>query len=110
MEIFDKTMHELAAQTPEKQKETIAGWKNICLCPKCPTHTACAKQAEEKLFCAIGGSFKCITEDKGCLCPECPITRSAGLHHTRFCMKGSEFKQKYLHRIHEAYQQAPFKR
>jgi hypothetical protein len=38
MDPFDKIMKVLVGQTPEKQKETIAGWKDLCLCPECPSH------------------------------------------------------------------------
>ncbi len=108
MDKFDTGMKDLIAQKPEGQKNKIMELRNMCMCPNCPTYTSCARSAEEKLFCSTGGSFRCIIEDKGCLCPECPVTDAMGLTHTRFCMNGDEFKQRYLHRIRKDSQMTPF--
>jgi hypothetical protein len=108
MDKFDTGMKDLIAQKPEDQKRKIMELRKLCMCPNCPTYTSCARTAEEKLFCSTGGSFKCISEDKGCLCPECPVADAMGLNHTRFCMNGDEFKQRYLHRIRKEYQMTPF--
>ena len=47
---------------------------NDCICPECKTWLSnpCAKEKNEKLYCATGKSV-CDLTDKGCICGMCPI-------------------------------------
>ncbi len=65
-----------------------------CICPECPTYTDCARDAQELLYCVVGRSARCITEDLGCICPGCPVTAELGLVHLTFCIEGSEPEQR----------------
>ena len=99
MDKFDQTFQGLLKMSPAEQQKKFEAFKGMCICPACPTHTECAKKGKELLYCAIGGSFICITEDLGCLCPTCPITNTAGLNYDRFCLRGDEFKQRHLEQL-----------
>ncbi len=99
MDKFDQTFQGLLKLTPVERRKQIETFQGMCICPGCPTHTECAKKGKELLYCATGGSFICITEDYGCLCPTCPITSAAGLTYDRFCLRGDEFKQRYLAKL-----------
>jgi hypothetical protein len=70
-----KTMERIARKTPQEQADLIAHFKTRCPCGGCPTYTGCTSGAREKLFCVVGRSFMCISQDKGCICPTCPIGR-----------------------------------
>ena len=65
------------------------------ICPGCPTYTNCARDVQELLYCVVGRSARCITEDLGCICPSCPVTAEIGLEHLTFCILGSEAAQRY---------------
>jgi len=67
--------------------------RQMCLCPQCPTYTPCAGDAQERIYCVVGRSPRCITEDLGCICPTCPITEELGLEHLTFCLEGTEAEQ-----------------
>jgi hypothetical protein len=96
MDKFDQTVKSLMAVSLRERTTKIETLKSMCPCPGCPTYNACAKNAKEMLFCLIGKSFHCITQDKGCICPSCPLAKDAGITLDRFCLKGSEFEQRYL--------------
>ncbi|RXE56696.1 hypothetical protein ABH15_00485 [Methanoculleus taiwanensis] len=96
MDRFEEKMKEFKQIPPEKLTEIITQEKELCTCPDCPAYTECAENAAERLFCAIGGSFRCITEQKTCLCPTCPISREYGLTHTAFCVRSAETNQRYF--------------
>ena len=99
MDTFEKTMESIAKKTPQEQADLIADFKAKCPCGGCPTYTVCASKAKEKLFCVVGKSFMCISDDKGCICPTCPIGRDVGLKYQKFCLKGSEMAQRYENTI-----------
>lgn len=65
-----------------------------CTCPECPTYTDCARDAQELIYCVVGKSPACITEDLGCICPGCPVASELGLVHLTFCIEGSEAEQR----------------
>ncbi|MEN6342509.1 MAG: DUF2769 domain-containing protein [Methanospirillum sp.] len=67
--------------------------RQACICPQCPTYTPCAGDAQERLYCVLGRSPRCITEDLGCVCPACPVTEELGLEHLTFCLEGAEAEQ-----------------
>ena len=100
MDKFDEAMKSFAAMPPSRMKETAEKFKSMCTCPSCPTYTDCAKNAQEILFCAVGRSFVCISQEKECICPTCPITDEMGLKNTYYCTRGSEMAQRYDHRLH----------
>lgn len=64
-----------------------------CICPQCPTFTPCAEDAQERIYCIVGRSIRCIAEDLGCICPTCPVTEELGLKYLTFCLEGSEAEQ-----------------
>ncbi len=67
--------------------------RRTCICPQCPTYTPCADDAQERLYCVLGRSPRCITEDLGCICPACPVEEELGLVHLTFCLEGTEAEQ-----------------
>ncbi len=99
MEKFEQSMMNMLKLSPEERMQKIAKEKQICICPDCPTYNDCSKEAQELLFCIYGGSFHCITEDRGCICPTCPVTANLGLIHDDFCLKGSEAARRWAKRL-----------
>ncbi len=95
MDTFEHILKDFPGMTPEQQKKLVDGLKPMCICPTCPTHTTCAKNANELLFCWNGKSFMCIDREKGCYCPNCPVVPEIGLRHKNFCTRGSEKAQRY---------------
>jgi hypothetical protein len=79
------------APHPEGTDREGLWWQ--CICPRCPTYTPCAGGARERLYCVVGRSPRCITEDLGCICPTCPVTEELGLKHLTFCLEGAEAEQ-----------------
>jgi hypothetical protein len=65
-----------------------------CICPDCPTYNDCARDAKELIYCIVGRSASCITEDLGCTCPGCPVTVELSLVYQTFCILGSEAEQR----------------
>ena len=96
---FEQMMKDVKGMSAAEMTKELEKYKNVCICPKCPTHNKCAKNANEKLFCLVGKSFICISEDKGCICPTCPNTPEFGLKNKFFCMKGAEKAQRYEHAL-----------
>ena len=96
---FEELHKEWAKVPASKQMKMDEAKKAECTCPKCPTYTSCAKNAQELLFCMKGKSFMCISEDKGCICPSCPVTSEYGLKNKFFCLKGAEKAQRYEHTV-----------
>lgn len=66
-----------------------------CGCPDCPTYNDCSEGAGERLYCLVGRSFGCVTEDLGCTCPECGVHRELDLQFKDFCLKGPEAARRY---------------
>jgi hypothetical protein len=95
MDKFEEMMQTVKKMSPAEMTKEMEKYKDVCICPKCPTHNKCAKNANEILFCLVGKSFMCISEDKGCNCPTCPAKAEFGLKHKSFCMKGAEKAQRY---------------
>ena len=95
MDRFEQLVQHLMKKPKEERLRLREGVKSIYICPNCPTYTAGAEKAGEVLFCAIGGSFRCIGEDLGCICPDCPATTKWGLTWKDYCMKGSEAHQRW---------------
>jgi hypothetical protein len=99
MDKFEQMMKDVKGMSAAEMTKELEKYKNVCICPKCPTHNKCAKNANEILFCLVGKSFMCISEDKGCICPTCPNTPEFGLKNKSFCMKGAEKAQRYEHAL-----------
>jgi hypothetical protein len=92
---FETQSREMAERSREERVRLMESLNVQCLCPKCPTHTECAKRSREKLFCFHGKSFICIDAEVECLCPGCPVHDEMGLKHDFFCTRGSEKAQRY---------------
>ena len=95
MDKFEQMMKDVKGTSPAQLDKDMEKYKGICNCPKCPTHTICAKNAKEQVFCLVGKSFMCISDQKVCICPTCPLTQEFVLKHTSFCIKGAEKAQRY---------------
>jgi len=96
MDTFDGKILELGNKIGSELTNAIISMKKVCICPRCPTHTACAKNADENLFCLTGKSFHCISDNKGCLCPVCPLFMQIGLSADAYCLRGAESSVRYV--------------
>jgi hypothetical protein len=92
---FEAHCRMMAECTPEQRRQMIEEQRARCLCPTCPTYTDCARKNEEKLFCEVGGSPRCITFERGCLCPTCPVHTEFKMKHNTYCINGAEKAQRY---------------
>jgi Protein of unknown function (DUF2769) len=92
---FIKTSKSLMTLQKDQVRAKIAELGNMCICGRCPTYNACAKDAGEGLYCAHGTSFHCVNEGNGCLCPGCPVTKPLGLKYQAYCLAGSEKSQRF---------------
>lgn len=92
---FVRTSKTLMAMPMDQVTKKLGELTKMCICPTCPTYTACAKSAGEGLFCAHGASFHCIAKANGCLCPGCPVTKQLGLKYQAYCLAGSEKSQRF---------------
>jgi hypothetical protein len=99
MDKFEQMMKDVKGTSHAQLDKDMEKYKTMCICVKCPTYNACARNAKEMVFCLVGKSFACISEQKTCNCPTCPLTSECGLKHTSFCMKGAEKAQRYEHAI-----------
>jgi hypothetical protein len=75
--------------------DSLADLAPECCCPECPTYNDCTEGAGERLYCLVGRSFGCVTEDLGCVCPGCAVHRELDLHYKDFCLKGPEAARRY---------------
>ncbi len=90
MDEFEKFLE----MTEEEQKKITKANKALCDCPNCPTYNECAQEKGEVLYCILGASPTCITEELGCVCPACPVWEKMDLSHEYFCTKGTEKEQR----------------
>jgi hypothetical protein len=95
MDTFETLMKQMKTMSPAEQATWMDDTKKRCICPNCPTHTTCAKNNKELLFCMNGKSFMCISAEKGCLCPTCPVHADTGMKHKSYCTRGAEKAQRY---------------
>ena len=78
-----------------KNKKNLEG----CICQKCPSYNKCAREKEEKLFCAEGiGKSHCDFSMLGCLCADCPVYKEHGLEYGYYCIHGSA---SYVYRMNK---------
>jgi aldose sugar dehydrogenase len=66
---------------PENNKENFSK----CICEKCPVYTACNKEKNQKLFCAMEISECDMNTDKMCICGMCKIYNESNLSGGYFC-------------------------
>ncbi len=59
-----------------------------CVCPTCPTYSACMRSGKERLYCGAG-TGGCDVGAAGCLCPDCPVYGRYALRSTYFCISGA---------------------
>jgi len=90
MDSFEKMLDGLEARQGEDREREMARLRNGCICPDCPTYTKCAGDRQELLYCFLGRSPQCITEEVGCVCPDCPVAAEADLVNLYYCTVGSE--------------------
>jgi len=95
MDKFDEFLKKMKSMTPAEMAAAMTHARGMCICGTCPTYNKCAKDAKELLYCAIGGSFTCISKEKNCICPDCPVVPELGLRSTFFCTRGAEKAQRY---------------
>lgn len=96
MDKFDETVQSLKDLGPEDRKSKLQVFADKCRCPVCPSYTECAKNDNEGIFCLQGNSFKCIGRINGCNCPTCVVKQDLSMKDMMYCMKGSEFENRYL--------------
>ncbi len=96
MDKFDQTMKMMKSLTPEDKKMKMDKFLDKCNCGSCPSYTECAKNDQEGIFCLMGNSFRCINEINGCNCPTCPVESDLSMKNDMYCMKGSEFENRYI--------------
>jgi hypothetical protein len=94
MDKFEETMQMMSRMTEEERKKATKSDKALCVCPNCPTYNECAQEKGELLYCRLGKSPACITEELGCICPSCPVVEKMGLKNEYFCTKGTEKEQR----------------
>jgi hypothetical protein len=99
VDTFEQMMKDVKGMSEKDMMMAEKKYEGMCRCPTCPTHTKCAKNAKELIFCIKGKSFMCISEAKGCICPTCPVTTEFGYKNKFFCLKGAEKAQRYEHTI-----------
>jgi hypothetical protein len=99
MDAFETFTNQMKQMSPADQAAWTEENGKLCICPGCPTHTTCAKNNKELLFCTMGKSFMCISAEKGCLCPTCPVHANTGMKHKSYCTRGAEKAQRYEHTI-----------
>jgi hypothetical protein len=94
MDKFKETMQQMMDMSEEEQMERIEELKPLCTCPDCPSYNQCAADQNELVFCALGASDTCITDEKACICPGCPVTDQMGLKNIYFCTRDTERVQR----------------
>jgi hypothetical protein len=61
-----------------------------CICPNCPSYNACAKEKNEKLFCAQPLKQRhCKYSESGCVCGDCQVHKNSKLEAGYYCIYGS---------------------
>lgn len=78
----------------EEQIKKIKGSESLCICQSCPTYNKCAQEEGELVYCLIGASPSCITEEVGCICPACPLWEKMDFKNEYYCTKGTEIDQR----------------
>jgi hypothetical protein len=90
MDKFDQMMQTMSLMTEEERKKKIEDFSSLCICPSCPTYNKCAQEKSELLYCLLGASPRCITEEVGCICPACPVWEKTDFENEYYCTKGTE--------------------
>jgi hypothetical protein len=90
MDKFEQFLQTLSLMTEEELTKATEADKAVCVCPNCPSYNECAKENGELLYCILGKSPRCITEEVGCICPACQVWDKMDLTNEYFCTKGTE--------------------
>jgi hypothetical protein len=93
---FEMMIQQLAKMTEKEKMRLVEENKKLCIGEGCPTYNDCARNRKELLFCVLGESQTCITEEVVCICPDCPVTKRMELKHQFFCTRDSENEQRRL--------------
>ncbi len=94
MDAFEQIVKGLESKTGEAKEAELKSLKEECICPDCPTYNLCADRTGEILYCILGRSEECISEELGCNCPDCPVAARGGLTELYYCIKGSEMEMR----------------
>ena len=63
---------------------------NKCVCPNCPSYNNCAREKNEKLYCAAEvGRSTCKYKMNGCICGSCAVHMANKLAKGYYCLNGS---------------------
>ncbi len=90
MDSFEKKVQEISTSGNEEKDRELDRMKKECICPDCPSYNKCAGDAKELLYCFLGKSVSCITDELGCICPDCPVAADLDLVNLYYCTQGSE--------------------
>ena len=63
------------------------GFRNKCICQRCPTYNDCMRKSGELLYC-LEKKSSCKMEKYGCVCPSCPVASMKGFGGAYFCQSG----------------------
>lgn len=91
MDKFEQIMSQIVK---DELMYKIEDYKSLCICPSCPTYSKCAQEKGELLYCLLGKSPMCITEEMGCICPACPVWEKTDFKNEYYCTKGTEKEQR----------------
>ena len=97
MDKFEEKLNELAQMSEEDKNRSLEEIKGDCVCPICPTYNECAEKADELIFCIIGKSKNCISEEiRIVYAPTCPFGQKHGIgvKYNFYCIRDSEMKQR----------------
>lgn len=94
MDEFEQAMQQMAQMTDDDKMSMVESKRKLCICDDCPSYNYCARENNELLYCILGKSPVCITEENGCICPSCPLTEQMGLKDDFFCTRGAEKEQR----------------
>jgi hypothetical protein len=96
MDKFDQMMKTMSQMNEEERIKRIEDYRSLCICPSCPTYNKCAQEKGELLYCFLGASPQCITEEVGCICPACQLWERTDFKNEYFCIKGTEIEQRRM--------------
>lgn len=99
MDKFDQTIRFMSTMSQEDRSKNMASFRLLCACPACPSYTDCAKNGKQCMFCIMGHNFGCIEDIKGCACGQCQLATRLDISNHVYCVKGSEFEQRYMRTI-----------
>lgn len=75
-------MQMITKMSEEERMNALKASRKMCVCGRCPSYNDCAMESKELLYCVLGKSSECITEEGGCLCPSVRLLSRRDLHMT----------------------------